>query len=299
MSKTPEAPGSRLRRSVEARRALLVPGVMNALAARVAEDLGFEALYVTGAGVTNAYLGLPDAAFLGLTDLAGHVAAIREVTELPLIVDADTGFGNAVNVWHSVRRLERAGANAIQLEDQAAPKRCGHFEGKSVVEAAEMAEKVRAACEARSTGDLLIVARTDAYASEGLEAALARAERYIAAGADITFVEAPRRLEEVAEIVRRLPVPQLVNMVIGGKTPPIPQAALQDLGVGLVLYANAALQGAIAGMQQALSALQADGRVNEADGLVASFTERQRLVGKPLLDGLEARYTVKDGGTAP
>ena len=162
MSKTPEGPGSWLRRSVEARRALLVPGVMNALAARVAEDLGFEALYVTGAGVTNAYLGLPDAAFLGLTDLAGHVAAIREVTELPLIVDADTGFGNAVNVWHSVRRLERAGANAIQLEDQAAPKRCGHFEGKSVVEAAEMAEKVRAACEARSTGDLLIVARTDA-----------------------------------------------------------------------------------------------------------------------------------------
>lgn len=295
---TSETPGARLRKTVEARQAFLVPGVMNALAARVADDLGFEALYVTGAGVTNAYMGLPDAAFLGLTDLVGHVAAIREVTDRPLIVDADTGFGNAVNVWHSVRRLERAGANAIQLEDQAAPKRCGHFEGKSVVEASEMVEKVRAACEARSSSDLLIVARTDAYATEGLEAALTRAERYITAGADITFVEAPRQVEEIAEIVRRLPVPQLVNLVIGGKTPPIPQATLQELGVGMVLYANAALQGAIAGMQQALSTLQAEGRMIEADGLVASFTERQRLVGKPLLDGLEARYAVREDGAA-
>ena len=293
MPNAPETAGARLRRSVSARRALLVPGVMNALAARVADDLGFEAMYVTGAGVTNAHLGLPDSAFLGLTDLVDHVAAIRDVTDRPLIVDADTGFGNAVNVWHCVRRLERAGANAIQLEDQAMPKRCGHFEGKTVVDASEMAEKVRAACEARSTDDLLVIARTDAYASEGLEAALLRAERYVAAGADLTFVEAPRRVEEVAEIVRRLSVPQLVNMVIGGKTPPIPQASLGDLGVGLVLYANAALQGAIAGMQRALSALQADGRLTEAEGLVASFAERQRLVGKPLLDGLEARYAAK------
>lgn len=199
------SPGAALRRAVAAREGLLVPGVMNALAARVADDLGFAALYITGAGVANAHLGLPDAAFLSLAELCGHVAAIREVTDRPLIVDADTGFGNAVNTWHTVRRLERAGAAAIQLEDQVMPKRCGHFDGKAVIPAAEMAEKVRAACEARRDPDLLIVARTDAYAGEGLEAALARAEAYIAAGADMTFLEAPRRAGEIAEIVRRLP----------------------------------------------------------------------------------------------
>ncbi len=285
------SPGAALRRAVAAREGLLVPGVMNALAARVADDLGFAALYITGAGVANAHLGLPDAAFLSLAELCDHVAAIREVTDRPLIVDADTGFGNAVNTWHTVRRLERAGAAAIQLEDQVMPKRCGHFDGKAVIPAAEMAEKVRAACEARRDPDLLIVARTDAYAGEGLEAALARAEAYIAAGADMTFLEAPRRAGEIAEIVRRLPVPQLVNMVIGGKTPPVDHAILRDLGVGMVLYANAALQGAILGMQRALAALKEGGTLTEADGLVASFAERQRLVGKPLIDALENRYT--------
>ena len=286
---------ARLKKAVAERRALLVPGVMNALAARIADDMGFEALYVTGAGVTNAYLGLPDVALLSLSQLADHVAAIRNITERPLIVDGDTGFGNAVNVWHTIRTLERAGASAVQLEDQVFPKRCGHFEGKDVIPAEEMVQKVKAAVDARHDPDLQIIARTDAYAIAGLEAALERAARYIEAGADITFVEAPKKSEEIAAITQRLAAPQLVNMVIGGKTPPISYADLQQAGVAIVLYANAALQGAILGMQNALEHLRSHKLISEQDGIVTGFAERQRLVGKDQIDAFEAKYASKKG----
>ncbi|SFC86476.1 isocitrate lyase/PEP mutase family protein [Tropicimonas isoalkanivorans] len=282
--------GPILRRIINDRRAVLVPGVMNALAARIAEDAGFEALYVTGAGVSNAYLGLPDVAFLSLTQLADHVAAIRNVTKLPLIVDGDTGFGNEVNTWHTIRTLERAGANAVQLEDQVFPKRCGHFDGKSVVGVDEMARKIAAAADARHDPDFLIIGRTDAYATEGLDAALDRARRYISAGADMTFVEAPRRIEDISRIATELEVPQVVNIVIGGKTPPMEQAELARAGVGIALYANAALQGAMLGMKTALSALMSSGKLTEDSGLVVPFEERQRLVGKPHVDAIESKF---------
>jgi 2-methylisocitrate lyase-like PEP mutase family enzyme len=283
-------PGTRLRQLVEARNGLLVPGVMNALAARVAEDIGFEALYLTGAGVTNAHLGLPDVGLISPSQMTDTIGAVRNITDLPLVVDGDTGFGNSVNVWHTVRGFERAGANAIQLEDQVFPKKCGHFAGKDVIAADEMAQKVRAAAEARTDADFLIIARTDAYAVHGLDDALERAERFIEAGADVTFVEAPKRVEDIRGIVDRLPVPQVVNMVIGGQTPPMAHAELTDMGVGMILYANAALQGAIKGMQDALGALRQTGILSENEGLVAGFAERQRLVGKPELDELEERY---------
>src|ERR671932_773312 len=183
--------GKKLRALVEARRAAIVPGAANALAARVIEDLGFEAVYVTGAGVTNSFLGVPDLGFISLPELAQHTAAIRDAVELPIIVDADTGFGNALNVRHTIRTLERAGASAVQIEDQVSPKRCGHFSGKEVVPAAEMAAKVKAAVDARHDPDLLVVARTDARAVEGFEAAIERAARYVEAGADVTLVEGP------------------------------------------------------------------------------------------------------------
>jgi 2-methylisocitrate lyase-like PEP mutase family enzyme len=284
-----------LKRKAGERRALLVPGVMNALAARVADDMGFEALYVTGAGLTNAYLGLPDTAFLSLSQIADHVAAIRNITDKPIIVDADTGFGNAVNVWHTVRTLERAGASAIQIEDQTFPKRCGHFDGKDVIPAEEMAQKVRAAVDARRDPDLQIIARTDAYATAGLEEALARSERYIEAGADMTFVEAPKTREEISEIARRLQAPQFVNMVIGGKTPMISHSDLEEARVAIVLHANASLQGAIVGMKNALAHILAHKPISEQDGTVASFAERQRLVGKPQIDAFEDRYSSQEG----
>ncbi len=284
------SPGAKLRIALSERRALLVPGVMNALAALIADDEGFEALYLTGAGITNATMGKPDVGLIDLTQICLQVSAVREVTELPLIVDADTGFGNAVNVYHTIRMLELAGANAVQIEDQSMPKRCGHFDGKSVISANEMAQKVKAATDARRSEDLLIVARTDVYAQEGLNAAIERAELFIEAGADVTFVEAPGRPEDFTEICTKLSVPQIANLVIGGKTPPMTLDQLAEAGLGMALYANAALQGAMLGMQGALRRLKADGHLEESSGVVVTFGERQRLVGKPEMDALEQRY---------
>lgn len=279
-----------LRRLAEARRGVLVPGAFNALSARVIEDLGFEAIYVTGAGVTNMHFGLPDQAFMGLHEIAEHTARIRDAVNLPLLVDADTGFGNALNVRHAVRVLERAGADCIQLEDQVIPKRCGHFAGKAVIDTAEMLGKIKAAADARTDADMLIMARTDAAAVHGFEAAVERAQLFSEAGADILFVEAVTQADEVRALPRRLGKPQLMNMVIGGKTPTFGAEELGALGYGLVLYANAALQGAVAGMQRALTVLRDTRRLDEDPSLVASFAERQRLVGKPELDQLEKKY---------
>ncbi|MGW1420024.1 isocitrate lyase/PEP mutase family protein [Bradyrhizobium manausense] len=271
---------------------MLLPGAANALSARIIADVGFEAMYLTGAGLTNLHLGLPDLGFMDLSQVVTHTMAIRNVTALPLIVDADTGFGNALNVAYTVRMLERAGASAIQLEDQRSPKRCGHFAGKELVSAAEMVGKVKAAVDARQEG-ALIVARTDARAVDGFEAAIERATRYVEAGADITFVEAPECIEEVNVIPRRLAVPQILNIVAGGRTPTVDHAKAAELGFGLLLYANAALQGAIRGMQVALGALKEHGAIDEAGGLLASFKERQRLVDKPAFDAMEMRYSTE------
>jgi len=281
----------KLKDLVEARRGIIVPGVFNALSAKVVEDLGFEAIYVTGAGVTNMWFGLPDQGFMGLADIADHTARIRDAVSVPLIVDADTGFGNALNVYHTVRTLERAGADCIQFEDQVAPKRCGHFAGKDVISTEEAVAKIKAAADARRDPDLLIMARTDAAAVHGFEAAVERAQKFAEAGADILFVEAVTTAEEIRALPRRLSPPQLMNMVIGGKTPIFNADELADLGYGIVLYANAALQGAVAGMQKALTVLRDDKEVKEASGLVAPFAERQRLVGKPAWDALEKLYS--------
>lgn len=280
-----------LRQLADARRGVIVPGAFNALSAKVIEDLGFEAIYITGAGVTNMWFGLPDQGFMGLTDIADHTARIRDAVSVPLIVDADTGFGNALNVRHTVRTLERAGADCIQLEDQVAPKRCGHFSGKDVISTEEAVNKIKAAVDARQDADLLIMARTDAAAVYGFEAAVERAQAFAEAGADILFVEAVTTAEDIRALPQRLPQPQLMNMVIGGKTPIVNATELADLGYGIVLYANAALQGAVAGMQKALTVLRDDRQVTEASGLVTPFAERQRLVGKPAWDALEKTYS--------
>jgi len=281
----------RLKHVLGERRAVLVPGAPNALTARIIEDLGFEAIYLTGAGLANTSLGVPDIGLVTLTELVDATAAVTAVTALPLIVDADTGFGNALNVVRTVRALERAGAAAIQLEDQVAPKRCGHFEGKEVIPAAEMVSKLRAAVDTRSSKDFLVIARTDARAIEGLDAAIARAQSYAEAGADLTFVEAPASLDELAAIPRRLLVPQVANMVVGGKTPLASQRELAAMGYGLVLYANAALQASVLAMQEVLGALRKDGFLARVQDRLASFTDRQRVVGKGEWDALEARFS--------
>lgn len=280
----------KLKELVAAKRGVIVPGAFNALSARVIADLGFEAIYVTGAGVTNMWFGLPDQGFMGLSEIAEHTARIRDAVEVPLLVDADTGFGNALNVYHTVRTLERAGADCIQLEDQVAPKRCGHFAGKDVISIEEAVSKIKAAVYARRDPDFLIMARTDAAAVQGFEAAVERAQKFAEAGADILFVEAVTTAEEIRALPQRLATPQLMNMVIGGKTPIFNADELGQLGFGIVLYANAALQGAVMGMQKALTALRDEKEVKESSGLVTPFAERQRLVGKPEWDELEKRY---------
>jgi 2-methylisocitrate lyase-like PEP mutase family enzyme len=269
--------------------ALLLPGVANALAARVVADTGFRAAYVTGAGIANTHLGIPDNGLVTLTELVDHVAAIRDVFPGPLMVDADTGFGNALNMRRTVQMLERAGADAIQIEDQVFPKRCGHFEGKEVIPAAEMVAKIKAAVDARTDADLMIVARTDAIATDGFDAAMDRAHAFREAGADIGFVEAPTSAEQITAIAR-LPWPQLVNIVIGGKTPELSNQKLSELGFAGVLYANAALQAAVLGMQRALAHLKEHGSLGGAQELLAGFDERQRLVDLPGFQALERKY---------
>jgi 2-methylisocitrate lyase-like PEP mutase family enzyme len=269
--------------------ALVLPGVANALAARVVADVGFSAAYVTGAGIANSFLGIPDNGLVTLTELADHVTAIRAVFAGPLMVDADTGFGNALNMRRTIQVLERAGADAIQIEDQVFPKRCGHFDGKEVIPVAEMAAKVKAAVDARDDSDLLIVARTDAIAVEGFAAALDRAHAYREAGADVGFIEAPTTAEQIVDI-GRLPWPQLMNVVIGGKTPELANDELQRLGFAGVIYANAALQAAVLGMQRALSHLMEHRRIGDAASLLAPFAERQRLVDIEGFQALEHRY---------
>ena len=278
-----------LRRRVSDGPLLVCPGAANALAARVVEDTGFDAVYVTGAGIANTWLGAPDLGLVTLTEVAAHVAAIRDAVALPLLVDADTGFGNPLGVQRTVRVLERAGADAVQIEDQVSPKRCGHFGGKVVVPTAEMVAKVHAAVDARTDPDLLVIARTDARAVEGLDAAVERAAAYAEAGADVVFVEAPESRGELLALPGRLPgVPQVVNLVEGGRTPALPIAELGEFRVAL--FANLALQAAIAGMQGALRRLAESGSLTEAAAGVAGWEERQRLVRRPAHDELERRY---------
>ncbi|HSW18184.1 MAG TPA: isocitrate lyase/PEP mutase family protein [Ramlibacter sp.] len=279
-----------LKQRVARKDGLIVPGAFNALSARVIADLGYEAVYLTGAGLTNMHYGIPDLGYIGVKEVVEHTACIRDAVELPLIVDIDTGFGNALNVRHAIRHVERAGADAVQIEDQQMPKRCGHFSGKQVVSTAEMVGKIKAAVDARDDANFQIIARTDARSTEGFEAAIERAHRYAEAGADILFVEATESEEEVRRLPRLLDAPQVMNIVVGGKTPALDGDELSRLGFGLVLYANAALQGAVLGMQRSLGALKAARRLDEDPNLVISFKERQRLVDKPLFDALEQKY---------
>lgn len=294
MSSSAASRRARFRAEIAKRQGLLVPGAFNAMSARVIEDLGFGALYLTGAGVTNMSFGLPDLGFIGLTDIAEHAARVRDAVDLPMIVDADTGFGNALNVRQAVRTLERAGADAIQIEDQVMPKKCGHFSGKEVIGAGEMVAKIRAAVDARDDDNFLIVARTDAAAAHGIDEAIERGHRFVEAGADVLFIEAMETRADIERLPGLFDKPLLINIVIGGKTPVQDREALAALGYGIVLYANAALQGAVRGMQQSLGVLLERGRVDEDPALVAPFNERQRIVRKHLFDSLEQQYKAED-----
>jgi 2-methylisocitrate lyase-like PEP mutase family enzyme len=272
---------------------LVVPGAADAIAARVIEEIGFEALYVSGAGVSNSRLGVPDLGMLTVTELAEHVEAMRDAVEIPILVDGDTGFGGPLNVRRTVRTLERRGANGIQLEDQVFPKRCGHFAGKEVIPTEEMVAKIKSALDARDSESMLVIARTDARQVLGLDAALERAAAYHEAGADVIFVEAPKSREELARI-GQLPGPQMANMVEGGDTPILPAEELGELGFSLALYANAALRGAVFGMRTVLESLKAVGTTSQVLDRMISWEDRQSIVNKPFYDELDERYATPE-----
>jgi 2-methylisocitrate lyase-like PEP mutase family enzyme len=285
-------PTENLKNIVSRRDAVIVPGAANAMFARVIEASGFEAVYVTGAGIANMLLGAPDIGLTTMSEVADTVARISDTVSIPLIVDADTGFGNAVNMVRTVRTFERAGAAAIQIEDQVFPKKCGHFAGKHVIPLREMLPKIKAAVDARRDGSLQIIARTDARAMEGLDRAIERAVAFAEAGADVTFVEAPTDLQELLRVPREIRVPQVANIVFGGKTPDPGREKLKDYGYSIVLYANAVLQAALKASYDVLNALGKDGSLASVADQLASFEERQKAVAKDTWDRLERRYQV-------
>ena len=274
----------------EGRHATLVPGAPNALFARIIEDLGFEAIYVTGAGIANMQLGAPDIGLTTLNEIAYNVTCIAEAVQIPLIVDADTGFGNTQNCYRSIRLLERSGASAIQLEDQVFPKKCGHFSNKAIVPTVEMVNKIKAAVDARLDPEMKIIARTDARGISGINEALDRAAAFIEAGADATFVEAPKNLTELKAIPLSIQAPQVANMVFGGLTPEPGREALASMGYSIVLYANAALQTAIHAVDKTLSSLRDTGSLAECSDLLASFDKRQAVVQKEKWDEFERKH---------
>jgi 2-methylisocitrate lyase-like PEP mutase family enzyme len=280
----------RLKAILSRRDATIIPGAPNALFARVTEDLGYECVYITGAGIANMHLGVPDIGLVTLSELADHVRAIADAVTIPILVDGDTGFGNPINTARTVRMIERAGAAGIQLEDQIFPKKCGHFSGKGVVSLDEMVQKIRAAVDTRIDPNFQIVARTDAIAVEGFSAAMDRARAFIEAGADATFVEAPVDRDQMTRIARELSVPQVVNVVHGGKTPPLPRAELASMGFAATLYANAAMQASLLAVIDVLGSLRDHGSLERVSDRLASFDKRQATVAKDKFDALEERY---------
>ena len=267
---------------------VVVPGVTGAFYARLAEQAGFEAIFTTGAGIANTLLGVPD---IGLTTMTEVVTITRHVVDavsIPVIADADTGYGNHLNVVRTVKELERAGVAGLFIEDQVAPKRCGHFDRKRVVPVREMAEKIVAATMARENPDLVLIARTDAIAVEGLEAALERARCYVEAGADIIFVEAPRSIEEMARIPGAVAVPCMINLVEGGRTPILPATELAAMGFKLAVYANLALRTAAQAVERAFKVLREEGHSSSLIDEIFSWQKRQATVGLPEWERLDA-----------
>jgi 2,3-dimethylmalate lyase len=277
----------------------VAPGVADGLAARLVALEGFEAVYMTGFGTSLTRLGMPDVGLLTESEMVDNAARIVDASGLPVVADADTGYGNPVNVRRTVRDYERAGVAGIHLEDQVWPKRCGHLAGKRVIPTAEMAAKIRAACDARNDPDFIIIARTDAIAVEGLNAAFERAERYREAGADMLFVEAPVGVEQVQQVAAHFKgVPLLYNMAASGKTPDLAADELGRLGFKLAIFPNWILLAAIPAMQALLRELKQSGSIARVRSQVATFKQFTEVAGLPEIQALEARYGVPEEGRA-
>ncbi len=282
-------PTTALRELLAAPDIVVAPGVYDGLSARLAARAGFVAAYATGGGIARS-MGYPDLGLISMTEVVGRLASIVEHAGVPVIADADTGYGNALNARRAVREFERAGVAALHLEDQLFPKRCGHYNDKAVIPAAEMAQKLRAARDVATDPDLVLIARTDALAIEGLDGALERAGIYEEAGADVIFVEAPTTEAEIEAIARRVKSPKLINMFEGGKTPLVPLERLRALGYRIVIIPSDLQRAAIRAMEETLAAIRRDGNSRAVSSRLASFDEREATVGTPEYLALDRRY---------
>lgn len=290
----PNGPAA-LRRLLAGPDPVLLPGCYDALGARLIEQAGFEAAYMTGFGTAASLLGRPDVGLLGLAEMADNARRIASAVDLPVVADADTGYGNPINVIHTVQTYERAGVAGLHIEDQVMPKRCGHMEGKAVIPAAEMEAKIGAAVDARTDPDLVLIARTDARGPNGLDDALDRANRYAAAGADALFVEALQGEDEIERVARELAadVPLVFNWVEGGRTPPLPHDRLAELGYRLIIMPIGTLLAATRAMGQLLASIRRNGTPFEAAGGLPSFGEFTEVIGLTEIQNLDAAYRIE------
>ena len=290
------SPQSTLRNRLGKKKILVVPGVYDAFGAIMAERAGFEALYLSGASIAYTKLGSPDIGLITLNELESVVGNVCERSALPIIVDADTGFGNALNVQRTIKLLERAGAAAIQIEDQSLPKRCGHLDGKTLVNAVEMNGKIKAALDARSNNDTVIIARTDAIGVEGYDLAMERAAGFIESGADILFIEAFQNVKQIAGAVERFgnQIPLLVNMVEGGKTPMLPAAELETMGFSVVIFPGGLVRAIAHTAEQYFASLNEMGSTRDYQNKMFDFEELNELLGTDRI--LEAGKQYGDGG---
>lgn len=299
LTRRPGGP-ARLRELLDAGETILAPGAFDPLAARLVEEAGFPAVYMTGFGTSAALLGRPDVGLLTMTEMAGNAGRIAACVDIPVIADADTGYGNPLNVIRTVGVYEAAGVAAIHIEDQVTPKKCGHMEGKQVIGAEEMAQKVRAAVDARTDPDFVIIARTDARAVEGLDSALERGRRYRDAGADVLFLEALISEAEIEAAAQAFPgVPLLFNWAEGGKTPPVGLDRLTELGYRIVIFPIATLLAATAAMRRVLGEIAAAGTPAAVLGELPAFGEFTDFIGLPEVREIEQRYIEDEQGVPP
>lgn len=292
-----EKPTTRLRRLLQLDRALMAAGAFGPMPAKLAEQAGFEAVYMAGGGVALDRLGVADLGLVTMSEMVETAAAIVQSVSVPVIADADTGFGNQLNVQRTVREYERAGVAAIHLEDQVFPKRCGHLVGKSLIPMDEAVQKIRAAVDARSDPDFMIIARCDALMVAGMDEAVRRGQAYLEAGADMLFIESPRNLDEIVEIPRRLPGAHLFNMAASGKTPVLSIDEVTRLGYKLMILPNFTTLAAIKAMREVLAEIKRSGSVAQVLDRCATFQELTVLGGLPQLQEIEKRFGV--GGPAP
>jgi 2-methylisocitrate lyase-like PEP mutase family enzyme len=267
----------------------MAPGAYDALTARLVEQAGFEAVYLTGGGYSRAN-GYPDLGLLTLSENVRFIGLTVEAVGIPVIADADTGYGNAINVIRTVREYENSGVAGFHIEDQVSPKKCGHYEGKEVISLGEMVGKIHAAVDTRQDHDLIIIARSDARAVEGLQASIDRVNAYLEAGADVGFVEAPQNIEELRIVGRQVKGPALVNVFEGGKTPMLPASELEAMGFRLGIYPSQTHRAAIRAAQRVLAALKEDGDISRIEGELATFQEREDAVGTDRWRALEEKY---------